>query len=104
MTDDESPIGGHEYLSTGCFHGEHGYCQAMTGLAGAKRPARCKFCDAPCVCPCHETNTGPPLASRDRPLTGRAITETEAQLGEVSTVTGWRPLAADELAARRLAT
>lgn len=45
--------GGHTYLSTGCLHGEHGYCQSMTGLAGAKRPARCKFCEAPCICPCH---------------------------------------------------
>ncbi|WP_030670560.1 hypothetical protein [Streptomyces rimosus] len=46
--------GGHTYLSTGCLHGEHGYCQSMTGLAGAKRPARCKFCEAPCICPCHQ--------------------------------------------------
>lgn len=43
----------HRYLSTGCLHGEHDYCSSMTGLAGAKRPARCKFCDAACVCLCH---------------------------------------------------
>lgn len=45
----------HVYLSTGCLHGEHAYCQGHTGQAGAKKPARCKFCDAPCVCDCHTT-------------------------------------------------
>lgn len=56
---------GHVYLSTGCFHAQtttdpdeakrlHGYCQSMTGLNGAKRPGRCKFCDAQCVCHCHK--------------------------------------------------
>lgn len=44
----------HEYLSTGCLHGEHAYCQGLTGQAGPKKPGRCKFCDAPCVCPCHQ--------------------------------------------------
>lgn len=53
----------HHYLSTGCLHGEmtlpdgrtgHQYCQGMTGMAGAKRGGRCKFCDAPCQCPCHQ--------------------------------------------------
>jgi hypothetical protein len=58
----DHPAGGpHRYLSTGCLHGEHGYCQSSTGLAGAKTPARCKFCKAPCLCPCHtptpETNS-----------------------------------------------
>lgn len=43
----------HEYLSTGCFHGEHGYCASMVGAQGAKRPSQCKFCDAQCKCPCH---------------------------------------------------
>lgn len=46
-------LGTHPYLSTGCLHGEHGYCQGKTGQAGAKKPARCKFCDAPCRCRCH---------------------------------------------------
>jgi hypothetical protein len=46
--------GHHEYLSTGCLHGEHEYCKSMTGLAGAKRPAECKFCKAPCICGCHK--------------------------------------------------
>jgi hypothetical protein len=51
----------HEYLSTSCLHGEHGYCQSKTGSTRAdwakvewpKVPASCKFCGAPCVCPCH---------------------------------------------------
>lgn len=43
----------HVYLSTGCRHGEHGYRQAHTGLSGAKKAASCKFCRAPCLCPCH---------------------------------------------------
>lgn len=43
----------HTYLSTGCLHGEHAYCQGKAGAVGAKVPARCKFCPAPCVCPCH---------------------------------------------------
>lgn len=50
----------HIYLSTGCYHNDHAYCQAMTGLAGAKRPASCKFCHAACQCPCHE-QTEPPV-------------------------------------------
>jgi hypothetical protein len=47
--------GRHLYLSTGCLHGRHDYCQAMTGHAGAKRPAECKFCGARCVCACHQS-------------------------------------------------
>lgn len=43
----------HDYLSTGCLHGEHAYCQSMTGQQGEKRPGRCKFCDAQCRCSCH---------------------------------------------------
>lgn len=52
----------HEYLSTGCLHGDvvlkdgrtgHEYCQGDTGHAGSKRPAECKFCAAPCTCLCH---------------------------------------------------
>ncbi|GFE20089.1 hypothetical protein [Streptomyces nigrescens] len=49
--------GSHAYLSTGCLHGEHGYCQAHTGLSGAKTPAQCKFCGANCQCPCHRATT-----------------------------------------------
>ncbi|MFI7890926.1 hypothetical protein ACIFUY_06635 [Streptomyces sp. CACIS-1.16CA] len=45
----------HHYLSTGCLHGEHGYCQGKTGMVGAKRPASCKFCGVACQCGCHLT-------------------------------------------------
>lgn len=52
--------GPHWYLSTSCLHARepgredlHGYCQSNTGLGGAKRPASCKFCRAPCRCRCH---------------------------------------------------
>jgi hypothetical protein len=44
----------HTYLSTGCRHGEHGYCQSHTGLSGAKKPSRCKFCGTHCICGCHK--------------------------------------------------
>lgn len=44
----------HLYLSTGCLHGEHDYCQSTTGPAGTEPPAQCKWCDAPCICPCHQ--------------------------------------------------
>jgi hypothetical protein len=44
----------HVYLSTGCYHKDHAYCQSMTGLNGAKRPASCKKCGARCICPCHQ--------------------------------------------------
>lgn len=50
---DEAPQPGHVYLSTGCLHGEHAYCSNVDGIAGLKKPAQCKFCAAPCVCPCH---------------------------------------------------
>jgi hypothetical protein len=43
----------HVYLSTGCLHGHHDYCNCMVGVTGEKRPGRCKFCDAPCTCECH---------------------------------------------------
>ena len=53
----QNPAQPHEYLSTSCLHGEHGYCQSQTGTNGdtewVKAPAVCKFCSAPCVCPCH---------------------------------------------------
>lgn len=52
---DRPTTGAHVYLSTGCHHGRHDYCAAMTGWQGEKRPAICKFCPAPCVCRCHAT-------------------------------------------------
>ena len=50
---------GHVYLSTGCLHGHHDYCQNHTGHSGTKTPAQCKFCAAPCTCGCH-TDTPQP--------------------------------------------
>ena len=41
------------YLSTACFHGEHGYCKTKYGMNGLKKPATCKFCEARCQCECH---------------------------------------------------
>lgn len=46
----------HEYLSTGCLHGEHAYCQGRDGRAGEKKPGVCKWCEAKCQCPCHATS------------------------------------------------
>ncbi len=44
----------HQYLSTGCLHGNHAYCASTTTTtAVAKVPAKCKFCEARCVCVCH---------------------------------------------------
>lgn len=46
--------GRHVYLSTGCLHGDHGYCAGTVGVAGRKRPATCKKCVAGgCRCSCH---------------------------------------------------
>ncbi|MFC8676731.1 hypothetical protein ACFUEN_29100 [Streptomyces griseorubiginosus] len=45
--------GQHVYLSTGCLHGQHTYCQNVDGIAGLKKPAQCKFCQTACICPCH---------------------------------------------------
>jgi len=47
------PASVHVYLSTGCLHDEHDYCSNAAGIAGPKKPAQCKFCAAPCQCPCH---------------------------------------------------
>lgn len=59
--DEEQPERGvHIYLSTGCWHGDHAYCQAMTGLNGAKRPASCKKRGARCICLCHQ-QAAPPV-------------------------------------------
>lgn len=45
----------HVYLSTGCLHGRHDYCQeSVKEDGGTKAPAECKFCAAPCICDCHQ--------------------------------------------------
>lgn len=49
--------GRHVYLSTGCLHHDHDYCQNMTGMQGTKRPGLCKHCDARCICRCHRTTS-----------------------------------------------
>lgn len=47
--------GSHQYWSTACRHDHHDYCAGGTRLDGKlKLPARCKFCDAPCLCTCHQ--------------------------------------------------
>lgn len=43
----------HEYLSTACFHGIHDYCGCKQRERGDTTPPHCKFCDSPCLCPCH---------------------------------------------------
>ena len=44
----------HRYLSTACLHGRHDYCAGAARLdGGTKAPARCKWCQAACVCDCH---------------------------------------------------
>jgi hypothetical protein len=50
---------GHVYLSTGCLHSHHDYCQNHTGHSGTKTPAQCKFCAAPCTCGCHQDGAQP---------------------------------------------
>jgi hypothetical protein len=70
----DTPAVTHDYLSTGCLHGEHAYCQGKTGQAGAKKPAQCKFCEAKCLCDCHGTGGEtrligvPLLADADPPI------------------------------------
>jgi len=64
----------HVYLSTACLHGQHGYCSAPTVTRDGewstvgpsytterdapKNPAKCKFCQARCVCDCHRAESG----------------------------------------------
>lgn len=48
----------HRYLSTSCLHSKHDYCKKqITTADGTKKiPAQCKFCQAPCICTCHQQN------------------------------------------------
>jgi hypothetical protein len=63
--------GTHEYYSTHCRHDRHDDCSASevrgtaTRFAGSRgtwpvttfterKPAQCKTCAAPCICPCHQ--------------------------------------------------
>jgi hypothetical protein len=43
MADTGSAPSPHAYISTACFH----------GLCGGACRKTCKYCDAPCACPCH---------------------------------------------------
>lgn len=44
--------GTHVYHSTHCRHGNHEACKATKLAPGVpRRPAQCKTCGAPCVCP-----------------------------------------------------
>lgn len=81
--------GRHQYLSTACHHeiealaaGEveraaelHAYCSARAGKAGAKRPAHCKWCDAPCTCPRHTPGAVPVAWSPAAGETERVLRE-----------------------------
>jgi len=73
---DRPPADGHVYLSTGCRHGDHTYCQSMTGLNGQKRPGECKKCGAKCICGCHQDAATGPLV--DRPFRTHRQPTTEA--------------------------
>lgn len=66
--------GEHVYLSIGCLHGNHEYCQEAVKADGStKAPAECKFCSAGCICDCHgeerreEQADEVDLAAGDRP-------------------------------------
>ncbi len=81
----------HHYLSTACLHQLHTYCDAPTvpregeyqlaapsysaGPGDPKNPARCKFCGAKCICPCHHDEPIPTLnqvwAITEEPLAER---------------------------------
>jgi hypothetical protein len=68
---------GHVYLSTGCLHGDHAYCQGMTGLNGGKRPGECKHCGARCICGCHTATEPAPVT----PIVDRSF-RTHRQTGQ----------------------
>lgn len=60
MADVISEDGTHVYWSTHCRHGRHEDCAAIEIAPGvARRPAQCKTCAAPCVCPCHAAGGDP---------------------------------------------
>lgn len=62
--------GAHVYLSTGCLHGDHDYCQRVVG-SWHKQPAQCKFCAAPCVCLCHEIGYATPASAGEPKATSK---------------------------------
>jgi hypothetical protein len=51
--------GAHRYWSTHCRHDRHADCSAIELAPGVpRRPAQCKTCAAPCLCPCHSAEEG----------------------------------------------
>jgi hypothetical protein len=44
LTELRAAAGTHLYVSTACQHGKHDVCREQ-----------CKYCDSPCLCPCHRT-------------------------------------------------
>lgn len=68
--------GSHRYWSTHCRHGNHDACSAteitgpattLRGVRGTRvrlerpasierKPAQCKGCGSPCICPCHNAS------------------------------------------------
>jgi hypothetical protein len=49
------PDGTHRYWSTHCRHDDHDACRATELAPGIpRRPAQCKGCGSPCLCPCHK--------------------------------------------------
>lgn len=60
------PDGTHRYRSTHCRHDRHYDCRATVLIGGnpygagdaaiKRKPAQCKTCAAPCICPCHEAS------------------------------------------------
>jgi hypothetical protein len=60
--------GRHHYVSTACLDGVEGYCGAMTGMQGVKRPSTCKFCDAACeICAVTPSADAPPPGPSQAP-------------------------------------
>lgn len=78
--------GAHRYWSTHCRHGDHEACSAteIVGVGGstvrgvrqqrvylttpvtvARKPAQCKTCAAPCVCPCGHGQEPPAVWEAD---------------------------------------
>lgn len=48
-----SLLGGHTYLSTACFHLQHGQCGKQQHDRQEAGEPHCKWCPAPCICQCH---------------------------------------------------
>lgn len=67
----------HVYLSTACMHGIHQHCQAgATQYGEEKVPATCKWCAAPCICPCHQASPTM-LEQRIEAIVDQALAQSE---------------------------